>query len=185
MVDTLTQVPGSLVAGDTFAWQRDLSVDYPASTWALIYYLDREGKRYTINATASGDVHVVSVAGSETASYEPGRYRWHARVNDGTTFKTIESGWIEITPNPADNKTKDWRSHARRMLEAIEAVLEKQASQDQLDLVSYAIGGSVNVSRDRKILIELRSKYRAEVQDEEPASGRSTSRHIYLRFGAP
>lgn len=180
MVDTATQVPARLFVGDSLAWERDLD-DYPAGTWTLTYYFANDSHAFSITASASGSTHVVSV--DDTTSYQPGRYRWHARAASGATKVTVENGWIEIRPNPAAGKS-DWRSHARKMLDAIEAALEGQASKDQLDLISYAVGESINVRRDRELLHKLRSKYELELAREEGTQA-GDPRHVYLRFSKP
>lgn len=181
MVETPTQVPTTLFAGDSFAWERELA-DYPADTWTLTYYFSNDRENFQVVATADGTKHVASVDGANT-TYKPGRYRWHARVTDGSTTRTIDDGWLEVRPNPTGAKV-DWRSHARKMIEAIEATLEGQASKQQLDLVSYSIGGTVNVNRDRDLLHKLRDKYGRELQGEDGGTAKDP-RHLYVRFGAP
>lgn len=179
MVDVATQVPDSVFAGDLLAWTRDLS-DYPASTWTLEYTLTNADEKLTISASADGDTHSVSVAAATTADYKAGRYRWFARVTNGLSIYTVEDGWIRILPDPT--KKVDWRSHARKMLDAIEAALEGAASKDQLNLLNYSLG-VVSVSRDRDLLWKARDKYLRELNNEDgTTSGR---RHTFARFVRP
>ncbi len=182
MVATPTNVPESLFAGDTFAWERDLA-DYPASAWTLKYYFDSELDSFEITAGAVGDLHTVSVVPATTKDYKAARYRWHARVDNATIFTTVDNGWLVVSPDPIGDKT-DWRSHARKMLDAIEATLEGQATKEQLDLISYSIGGTVNVSRDRKLLMEWRDKYSRELKSED-GTEQSVPRHAFIKFGKP
>lgn len=174
-----TQVPEKVIAGDTLAWERDLD-EYPAGTWTLTYRLSNAAGNIDITATADGTTHVVSVTPTATAAYVAGRYRWHARVTDGSAVHTVEDGWIEILPDPADASV-DYRSHARKMLDAIEAILEGNATKNQLDLVSYSIGGELSLTRDRDQLLELREKYTLEVAGEEGVD-RLRDRNLYIRF---
>jgi hypothetical protein len=86
-------------------------------------------------------------------------------------------------PDPSSGAA-DWRSHARKMLDAIEATLEDSATKTQLDLVSYSIGGEVSLTRDRELLLKLRAQYTLELADEDGVD-RISNRHIYVRFGKP
>lgn len=174
-------VPKKLRAGDTLSFTEGLS-DYPASTWTATLFLQNQATAEEFNATASGDDHVFSRTGAQTGEWDPGRYRWFVRVTDGTTVTTIDDGWIEIQPEPGD-ESYDHRSHARQMIDAIEAMLRKQATSNQLDLVSYNFG-SVSVQRDRAFLEAQRDKYARELQREE--GGDSVNRrHLKVRFGRP
>jgi hypothetical protein len=175
------QVPSKLVAGDTWAWTRDLS-DYPAGTWTLTYYLKKDGKVYTFAATASGTTHSISVAATTTVGYVPGRYLLQARVSSGSTIYTLddEEQWIEVLPNVTS--TADPRSWARRTLEAIEAFLEGNATTAQ---ASMSINGR---SLSRWSLSELRQwrdQLRGEVRTEEQGSNAGLGRNIKVRYGRP
>jgi hypothetical protein len=171
--------PTQVFAGDTLAWTRDLA-DHPADTWTLTYYFVNETDSFNIVATADGTTHSVSIGGATTGAYKSGRYRWHARVTDGTTVTTVDQGWFEVKPDPAKLKT-DWRSHARKMIDAIESTLEGNASKQQLDLISYSFG-AVNVNRDKELLMRWRDRYARELHSDEGGSG---FQHIGIRFARP
>lgn len=181
MVDTLIQVPLMVVAGDSLAWERQLS-DYPADVWTLTYYFANEIKSFKIIATASATTHVLSATGAVTGAYKAGRYRWHARVTNGPTIATVDDGWFIVKPDPTIGKN-DWRSHARKMFDAIESALEGQATKQQLDLINYSLG-VVNVSRDRELLMKWRDKYALELRAEE-GGRKSDQRNHYIRFVNP
>jgi hypothetical protein len=172
----VNQVPKSLIVGDTFAWERDLS-EYPAPTWVLKYFFSTGQNGFAITAAADGPRHVVSVP--STSTYRAGRYRWHARVTNGTETYTIDNGWTEVKPNPEGSV--DWRSHARKMVDAIQAVIENQATKDQLDLVQYSVGSSVHVRRDKALLLKMLDRYRWELLDEEGGKV-NNPRNIYVRL---
>lgn len=182
----LTQIPAELVAGDTWEWTRDVSATYPASTWSAVYYLENAAGTIAIPASASGDLFSVSVAAADTAAYRPGRYRWRLAVTSGAVRKIAESGWTEVEANPAAAGFLDVRSHCRRMLEAVEAALEKRATDDQLDLLSSSLG-SRSAARDIGKLVELRSQYQLEVKAEDAkerlAAGLGNPRRVFVRFG--
>lgn len=158
--------PTTIHAGDTWEWTRDES-DYPAGTWTLTYYLRNASAAYNVVATADGTTHSVSVPAATTAAYKPGRYDWIARVTAGTDSFTVGTGSLTVLPNLGATGAQDGRTYARRVLDAIEAVLEGRASHDQ---ASYSIG---NRSLSRMSIAELmtfRDKFKAEVLKEERAA---------------
>lgn len=173
------QVPVTIIAGDSVSWVRELS-DYPAGVWTLTYIFSNATHSFTVSTTASGTAHAAAVLAATSGAYTAGRYRWHARVTDGTAVHTVEDGWLTVKPNPAGSNV-DWRSHARKMLDAIEATLEGNATKGQLDLVSYSIGGEVSLTRDREQLLKLRAQYTLELAGEE-GSAQLGKRNLYLRF---
>lgn len=171
-------VPTNLTAGDTWEWTRDLA-DYPAGTWTLTYYFAKTGKQFSAAATADGTTHSVSVAAATTAAYPAGRYRWTARVTDGTEVFTVDEGWIEVAPNPATNK-EDPRSLARQTLDALECFLAGNATTAQ---ASMAINGR-SISRwSLPDLLTWRDRLRAEVRAQEQGSSAGLGRNINVRFG--
>jgi hypothetical protein len=173
------QVPETIIAGDSVAWVRELA-DYPAGVWSLTYLFSNAVQSFTIAAAADGVLHSAAVSAATTGAYTAGRYRWHARVTNGTDVFTVENGWLEVKPNPAGSNV-DWRSHARKMLDAIEATLESKATREQLDLLSYSIGGEVSLTRDREQLLKLRAQYTVELANEE-GSAKLKKRNVYVRF---
>lgn len=156
--------PAELIVGDTWTWQRTLP-DYPAGTWTLTYYLRSQEGELNIVCTASGTDHLVSVAKATTAGYKAGFYSWIATVTDGTTRTTLERGIVTIKPDPSKvGAGLDPRSHARKVLDAIEAILEGRATKDQEE---YTIGTRSLKRTPIADLINLRAQYRSEVTTEE------------------
>lgn len=155
--------PTTIHAGDTWEWTRT-EAEYPAGTWSLTYHLRNASAAYNVTATADGTTHSVSVPAATTATYKPGRYDWIARVTDGTDTFTVDTGSLTILPNLGATGAQDGRSYERRVLDAIEAVLEGRASHDQ---ASYSIG---NRSLSRMSIAELmtfRDKFKAAVLKQE------------------
>jgi len=165
MVDIPTNEPTELRAGDTWSWKRQFS-DYPPATWTLNYYLIKSDDKITITATASGTDHLVSEAKATTAAFSAGLYLWEAYVDDGTSRYLVDNGRLEIKADYAAATATDTRTHARTVLEAIEAVIESRATKDQQ---AYSIGGRSLSRTPVEELIRLRSFYRAEVLREEKA----------------
>lgn len=159
--------PESFIAGDTWQWTRSLA-DYPASTWTLTYRArSREGE-FSITASASGSDHSITVAKATTAAYKAGLYAWIAQVTDGTTRTTVASGLWTVAPDPASTGAGfDPRSHARKVLEAIEAIIEGRATKSQLE---YSIGGRSVKHMTHADLLVARSRYASEVAAEDRAA---------------
>lgn len=177
------QVPDSLIAGDTWAWTRDLS-DYPAGTWTLTYYFENKDGTFNVVAAASGITHSVSIAATITSGYAAGRYRWRARATNGGNAYTVENGFVDVIFDPAAAGKRDVRSHARRVLEAIEATIEGRASNDQLAMTIN--GRSISRTPIAELLV-ARDKYKGEVASEESAArvaaGLGSKRRTFVRFG--
>jgi len=183
--------PTRAIAGDTWSWTKSLP-DYPAGTWTLTYYLrSREGEQ-NFNASASGTDYQVTVAAATTAGYKAGRYGWTAVVTSGSERHTVGTGELEVLPDPASSGAgQDPRSHARKVLEAIEAVLESRASAPQRELVAYTIGSrsqKFDENESKADLVALRSKYQWFVANEEAqqklAAGQPNPRMVGIRFGS-
>lgn len=178
---TPTTEPDLIVAGDTAKWLRSLD-EYPASgSWVLAYTLVSAAQRYAFSATASGDDHLVTVPAGTTATWVAGTYTWRAQVSKAGEVYTVGTGSLTVKPSFAT--ATDGRSHARRTLEAIEAVIEGRATSE---VSYYMIGGRQLRYIEPAQLLTLRDRYRAEVAREDAAqraaSGLPDKRRVFVRF---
>jgi hypothetical protein len=175
--------PVRLVAGDRWTWKRtDLGVDYPPASYSLKYSLRRHdtGTEVEITAGESGSDYLVEVASATTAAYTAGFYVWQAyivRTADSERV-AIGTGTVEVVANN-DSSTADPRSHARKVLDAIEAVLENRATVDQQE---YSIQGRSLKRMPIDELLTLRNTYRAEVRAEERAAAGKGIPRLLMRF---
>lgn len=180
--------PTSMVAGDRAAWKRtDLGSDYAPASYSLTYKARLESSGSTvisITASESGDDYIIEVGASTTAAYTAGVYHWQAYITRSSDSEriTIDSGTFEVLANRS-SATTDPRTHAKKVLEAIEAVIEGRASKDQ---AAYSIGNrSLSRTPITELLI-LRDRYRAEVIREERAervaNGLGHKGQIKVRF---
>ena len=180
----LFEEPESFAAGDRVQWKRNFS-DYPISEgWSLTYYL-RGNFAHTpidITATTSGADFLIDLSPTTTADYTPGTYTWQAFVSKSGDRKPVGTGRIVIDPSLSDVTTPfDGRSHARKCLEAIEAVLEGRSTHDQQRYVLQAVGRSVDKMPIKDVLA-LRDYYQTEVQKEEAAATGGKNRNIFVSF---
>lgn len=160
MADIPTTEPAEIVAGNTVKWTReDLTEDYPAPTWTLKYYFVKTGAQIEIIATAVGETFSVTVAKAVTAAWGAGIYRWEAYVEDGTERYRVDYGTIEIkTDIAAQGSGYDGRSHAKKVLDAIEAILEKTATLEQKRM---SVNGMSLDKRETTDLLLIYDKYKA------------------------
>lgn len=158
-----------LIAGDTLDFLTTV-IDYPASAgWTLSFRLvpQSAGTAYTFSAAAENDDYRSTVTAATTASWAAGEYSWSSYVTKGSERYTVDSGFLTIKANPATVAAgTDLRSHARKALAAVEAVIEGRASLDQEE---YTINGRSLKRTPVADLIRLRSFYKSEVAREEAA----------------
>jgi hypothetical protein len=181
--DIPTTEPSSAYAGDTWKWRREDLTDYPATAWTLTYYLTRAAASATIVAVADGSYFSVTVAKAVTALISAGKYFWAAFVSDATERFQVDQGTIEVLPDIAASAALDRRTHARKVLEAIEAVLESRATVDQM---GYTIAGRRLDRMPIADLLTLRGHYRDECDTEDQAeriaNGLGNPKRILVRF---
>jgi len=178
-----TTEPDTLTPGDTARWLRCLP-DYPASAgWVLSYTLTNAAARYTFDATADGDDHLVNVPPATTAAWAAGNYAWRAQVALAGDVFTVATGTTAVLPSFA--AAIDARSHARKVLANIEAYLE---NANNLSAASYEIAGRQLQRFGLPDLLKLRDRYRAEATREDNAAaiarGLPDRRRILVRFGS-
>lgn len=118
--------PRELIAGDTWAWNRQFE-DFPSSDWDLNYYL-QGAQSFTIAAGDDPDgvtfnIAVPASGGSGTAGVIAGSYKWYARVSNATTGEvyTVREGDFKISPNLATAPSGSLQQNAEKMLVAVEA----------------------------------------------------------------
>lgn len=179
-----TTEPESIRAGDTWRWTRELS-DYPAGTWTLKYRFRNASAGFEITAGADGTTHSVSVAASTTTGYAAGGYNWIAWVESGDDKFTVAEGVTQVLADfraTAATAALDARTHAQKMLAAIEAWIE---SSDPA-VAEYEIMGRRMKFIPIGELMKLRGKYRIEVANEQAAArlarGEQIPRRIQFRI---
>jgi hypothetical protein len=179
--------PTVLVAGDTWTWQRsDIVGDYPVASYSLNYSMAREGDVTLPTAIVADEVngtYQVNVSATVTAAKMPGTWRWVAfvlRTSDGARV-VISSGVVTVKSDPT--VAGDVRTHAVKVLTAIEALIEGRATAD---VSSYSIAGRSLTKLTVDELLTWRAHYRREVKRERDAAniaaGRPTGRTHVVRF---
>ncbi len=162
--------PSAIVAGDSATWQRALS-DYPADQgWVLHYRLLSNGKTpITIDGSASGPDHLISLTSTQTEAFGAADYNWTAYVTNGSDRRTVGTGLLTIKPDPTtQTQTYDPRSANQQILAQIKVALAAEASNP---LTEYRIGDKT-FKRDPGLvnrLLEMEAIYQRRVDIEQGA----------------
>lgn len=179
-----TSTPSEIIAGDSIAWTITLD-DYPASAgYSLSYALVKSGALIGIASSPDGDDHAVSLSAATTAGYAAGIYDYQAYVTlDADRYK-VEDGSITVKPNfAAQTSGYDNRSHAKKVLDAIDSLLEGKAASD---VSSYSIAGRSLTKYSPAELLDLRKYYhklyRQEIQAAQRKAGKSTGSLVKVQF---
>lgn len=180
-----TQEPESFAVGDRLQWTRTLT-EYPATSegWTLTYYLraNLPGGQINLEAEASGESFAIDVAPDVTSTWTPGKYVWEAYVSKSGSRYKVGSGRMELKPDfSAIELPYDGRSHARKVLDAIEAVIQGRSTTDIQRYVMQAVGRSID-KMPIADLIKFRDYYLAEVKSEEAKATGGPGKNIFIRF---
>lgn len=162
--------PTYITQGESLAWTKTLD-DYPADEYTLVYrFRSPDGPGFDVTASADGEDHAVTVAGSVTAALHVSRYDWQAWVTEiavPTHVKMVESGYLTVERgfSSSSKAAVDTRSPAKVTLDAIDEAL---ASAGSSDIVEYEISTPTGTRRlkRRSDLLDLRKHYAAIVARE-------------------
>lgn len=173
--------PPVITAGDTLQFTHT-DEEYTIEDWTLSYNLVATSNFYSFQASlGSGYAFSASIAAATTSSWAAGVYRWISFVSKGSGVTLErhqrEQGTLEILPNwAAQTSGYDQRSHVKKTLDALEAMLLGKASRDQM---SYSIGGRALSRMGPGEILSWRDRYRAEYEaelqaqnDDRPRPGR-------------
>lgn len=180
--------PSQFTIGDTLSFRKILA-DYPPSEgWSLSYSLRilETGSALDISASVDGQEYVINVTRQTTDDWDAGTYAIQGFVDNGSSRFQVYDGFIEALPNLSAIATAvDLRSHARKVLDNIEAVLEGRATHDVLE---SHIGDTTFRRLTPGQLMDMRNKYLVELDKEERRArvkaGKASGRKIYTRFVA-
>lgn len=185
MAEPLTRVPREIVRLSTVSW-RFYDPEYlPTDGWVVVYAFEGPSE-LNVQAVNDGEGgHLVTLTSAMTA-IAPGAYAWQATASRAFPLERVLVGQGRtdfLVDFGVASTLGEQKSHARRMVEAIEAQLEGRATDGQK---SMAINGR---SLDRHSIAELmdaRSRYRMELRAEEAALAQGATpgkrRRVKVRF---
>lgn len=178
-----------LIAGDSLNFTTQVP-DYPASDgYALTYRLVRRDgatSAITITAVGDGDGYVVNVVPGTTAGWAPGRYAWAAYVTRASERYTVETGDLEVLPDPAVSSAPlDLRSRARRAYDDLIAARATWVATNGR-VKRFSIAGRDMEYKDAAELDREIAFWARQVGDEQAGadleSGRRPKNRILTRF---
>ncbi|MCL1124230.1 hypothetical protein [Shewanella surugensis] len=142
-------------AGTSLNWT--FEHDLADGTWQFEYILRGQSAIAIAASAENGQVTFIATA-STTATWIAGHYDWRLYASKGDEKHVIESGQLEIEPDFTQVQAEyDPRSHAKRMLDAINTVLEGRILSDH---ERYSIDGR---SLDRIPIMELHKLRRSYI----------------------
>ena len=176
----LSEIPSSINAGESLSWKWSHGT-FPAPSWTLVYTLVSAAAQIQITASASGSEHLVEITSTVSAAYDAGEYAWQAHVSKGAEKYKVGEGLVTIGEDlAAFSNGHDTRSHVKKVLDALEASIEKRASKTQL---KQSIDGIAIEHMSLSQQIELRDRYAVKYRKElARKNGRSDSRTTVARF---
>jgi hypothetical protein len=177
------QEPSVIRAGEKISWIRCLS-DYPADDgWTLSYVMINESSKETLTSTASGSDHLIEELSAVSADWAAGIYTLHGYVEKAGERTTVFEGSVKVLADLTQVATIDNRSHAKKTLDYLEAVIEGKAQKDQ---ISYSIEGrSISRMSWADILVafdKYKALYAAEKRAERIRRGQGVGNKILVRF---
>lgn len=163
--------PARFVAGATLKWTKSLADYSAADGWQLDYYFrSAAGAGFDATAAADGSTWAVTVPAATTAPLAAGDLTWQAWVSKAGEKYIVDDGACAVEASLATASTAtavDTRSRAKRILDAIDAMIEGKASLDQQEYTIDTGAGSRSLGRiPIPDLIELRATY-AQIYNRE------------------
>ena len=182
------EVPRSIVIGDLVQFKlTQFSTDYPNTSHSMTF-MARSGTganvEFSIAASNSGDDYLFSASSAATSAFVAGLYHYQIEILETSSNNRLilDQGELDVTVD-LDVNAVDPRTHAEKMLQKIEAVLENRADAD---VSSYSIAGRSLTKMSPEELLTWRDNYRREVKAYrrklDVKHGRKTSSSILMRF---
>lgn len=183
--------PLSFIVGQELIWEKRVDnyackIDgFKIDEFKLLYSFRSSAHMFDVEATAGNDHYLIKIPSSKTMAIKPANYWWQAMLCSSLqdVVHIIAEGQILAKPNLALLEEYDGRSHAQKILEALEDTLLGKASRDQM---GYSIAGR-SISRLAPAeLLKWRDLYKAEyareLKQERLKQGLGVNSNIKVRF---
>lgn len=164
----MIEIPKTVTAGDSLKLSLEQTRSkYPTAEYNLLFVVGLQGKEQPYQVPENREF---TISWRDTKQWPTSiPWRLYAITKRGADRFTVASGGFEvvqpfaISSRSAPNE-EETPTHAEKVLEAIEAVLENKATFDQL---SVSINGRTLMRRSLNELLDLRKYYRDEVTQEK------------------
>jgi hypothetical protein len=161
-------VPDHFPAGTTVKFTRNLDGFQPSEGWGYTIYLNGLTQKFNKAATVLNGIFQIEFVPADTASLNPGPYRYAERlVNDGSVDATLTGNTYDITgdelvinlePNVGSAAAGTFNTWEERMLAIVEAAIGGRLTAD---IQTYQIAGrsvsKIPIAELRQIRGELRA----------------------------
>jgi hypothetical protein len=170
-------------AGDTMNMVETVS-GYPSTAgWGMFHNLVPQtgtGTSIILTSTGNAETYTTYYPPTVTKNWAAGEYGWFNWMAIGTSSRvTLGTGHLTIHVDPSTaTAPQDNRSHARKVLDAINATIEGRATHD---MAQYMIQGRQVTLLGPEQLIRWRGYYQTLVQAEEVAAGQGTKKSTGIR----
>lgn len=169
-------------AGDTFKLTFDLE-SYPAGDGWEITYILAGTQNYSVDGEVVDGQFEISAAPATTENWAAGNYTAFAQVEKDGEKYTIELGQTQILAGVVGLTGYDGRSHVKKVLDALEALIEGKASSD---VDSYSIAGRqlTKMKPDEllKWLTHYKQLYKQELAQLAISQGQKPGNTVVVRF---
>lgn len=169
-------------AGDTFKLNFDLETYPAADDWDLTYYL-KGGQSYSVAGAVANGEYTIEAAAATTQNWAAGDYGAFIQVSKAGEKHTIELGQVTILAALSTLTNYDGRSHVKKVLDALEALIEGKTSSD---VQSYSISGRQLTKMSPEDLLSWRNKYkefyRQELSKVKIFQGKRAGNTTVVRF---
>lgn len=187
-----TYVPLELTIGETVEWEKDFD-DFPADEWTVTYYFRGAGTGINVAGTADGTTHQFTIPAATSDTMAAGRYDYQAVAVKGSEKHLVDEGIVTVKASLAALTTAttfDGRSTAKKILDAIDALMQGKAALDQQKyLIATGVPGFTSQREAERIdpeqLLELRKYYAGVVRAENRRKNKKPFRTIEIGFRNP
>jgi hypothetical protein len=166
--------PTVITQGERIEWTKTFC-DYPATLYSLEYRFRGTGPGFNVTATVDGSDFLAAVTKENSAACSLGRYDWQSWLTEIATRIT------HFSPDPVEQDVQrgfatgstgnvELRSDAKMALDAINAAILGQATNNQMEYEITTPAGSRKIRRvPLADLLAARKEYAAIVARENAA----------------
>lgn len=175
----VNRLPATLIAGDSLRLAIAVGKYNQADGWSVALVLQplAGGSPATVAAIVADNEWLMVLSSAASAQLAPGKVQYLIAATKDGNRSTIDHGQIVVLPDPAAANV-DQRSYAQRALDAIDAVLERRASAEEMEF-TFADGRAVKMFSPVDLLT-LRKHY-ARLVSRENSKGRGP-RRVLMRL---
>lgn len=183
-METTSQIPRTLTAGDTVTWT-EIVPEYPAATYALSMVLIAAAadSKVSFTATGSGDSHEFTIDAVASAALATGRYDYQLIATGDGYRITLDRGAIEVLADLSSATTYDGRDWLDTAIAALQASIAGRASKVQMERsFDGVMVKEMTPIEQLELLDKLHARRRLRDLKKAKGKGKALSRIIGVSF---